>query len=46
LNYLGNDTFGADFDPTLRFRFKVESGKVVSATLEQHGETMKVTRRP
>jgi D-alanyl-D-alanine carboxypeptidase len=45
LRYIGDDTFGADFDPTVRLYFKVESGKVVSAKLFQRGATMPVTRR-
>jgi len=46
LRYLGNDTFGADFDPTVRFVFTVENGKVVSGKLMQRGATMNLTRRP
>ena len=46
LKYLGDDTFGADFDPTVRFKFTVEGGRVVSAKLMQRGATMNVTRRP
>jgi D-alanyl-D-alanine carboxypeptidase len=46
LKYLGDDTFGADFDPTVRFKFTVEGSRVVSAKLMQHGMTMNVTRRP
>jgi D-alanyl-D-alanine carboxypeptidase len=46
LKYIGNDTFGADFDPTVRLIFTVESGRVTSAKLLQRGATMNVTRRP
>jgi D-alanyl-D-alanine carboxypeptidase len=45
LKYLGNDTFGADFDPTVRFIFTVKDGKVQSAKLHQRGAIMNVTRR-
>ena len=44
--HLGDDTFGADFDLTVRIRFRVEGGKVVGASLTQHGETMALTRKP
>jgi CubicO group peptidase (beta-lactamase class C family) len=46
LKYIGNDTFGADFDPTVRFIFAVKDGKVESAKLHQRGAVMNVTRRP
>jgi CubicO group peptidase (beta-lactamase class C family) len=46
LRYLGDNTFGADFDPTVRFIFTVEGGRVVSGKLLQRGATMNVTRRP
>jgi CubicO group peptidase (beta-lactamase class C family) len=46
LKYLGSDTFGADFDPTVRLIFTVENGRVASAKLLQRGATMIVTRRP
>jgi D-alanyl-D-alanine carboxypeptidase len=45
LRYLGDDTFGADFDPKLRLIFKLENGKVTGATLLQGGATMAVTPR-
>ena len=45
LRYLGDNTFGADFDPTVRFSFVVDGGRVVSAKLVQRGATMNVTRR-
>ena len=46
LTYIGNDTFGADFDPTVRLIFTVENGRVTGAKLLQRGATMNVTRRP
>jgi len=46
MRYLGNHTFGADFDPSLRFVFMVEGGRVTGATLMQRGATMVVRRRP
>jgi hypothetical protein len=45
LRYLGNDTFGLDFDPTLRLAFEVQDGKVVGGTLTQRGQRMNVFRR-
>jgi hypothetical protein len=44
--YIGNDTFGADFDPTVRLIFTVENGRVKAAKLLQGGATMNVIRRP
>lgn len=46
LKYLGNDTFGADFDTTVRLIFTVENGRVTGAKLLQRGATMNVIRRP
>jgi D-alanyl-D-alanine carboxypeptidase len=46
LRYLGEDTFGADFDPNVRLRFRVEQGKAVGGSLTQNGQTMSVTRKP
>jgi hypothetical protein len=46
LRYLGDDTFGMDFDPTLRLRFEVKDGRVVGGMLEQRGMQMYVFRRP
>jgi hypothetical protein len=46
LRYLGNDTFGMDFDPTLRLAFEVKNGKVVGGKLTQRGQRMNVFRRP
>jgi D-alanyl-D-alanine carboxypeptidase len=43
--YLGNDTFGADFDPAVRLIFTIENGRVKAAKLLQGGATMNVTRR-
>ena len=45
LRYLGNDTFGLDFDPTLRLAFEVKEGKVVGGKLTQRGQRMNVFRR-
>ena len=45
LRYLGNDTFGLDFDPTLRLAFDVKDGKVVGGKLTQRGQRMNVFRR-
>ena len=46
LRYLGDDTFGLDFDPTLRLAFEVKDGKVVGGKLSQRGAKMNVFRRP
>ena len=45
LRYLGDDTFGMDFDPTLRLAFEVKEGKVVGGKLTQRGQRMNVFRR-
>ena len=45
LRFLGNDTFGLDFDPTLRLAFEVRDGKVVGGKLTQRGQRMNVFRR-
>jgi len=45
LRYIGHDTFGADFDPSVRLTFSVENGRVTGAKLLQRGATMNVTRR-
>jgi hypothetical protein len=45
LRYLGNDTFGLDFDPTLRLAFDVKGGKVLGGKLTQRGQRMNVFRR-
>ena len=46
LRYLGNETFGLDFDPTLRLAFEVKDGKVLGGKLTQRGQRMNVFRRP
>lgn len=46
LRYFGNNTFGLDFDPTLRLTFDVANGKVTGGKLVQRGMTMIVFRRP
>lgn len=46
LKYLGDDTFGADFDPTVRIIFTVESGRVTRGKLVQRGAAMYIARRP
>lgn len=46
LRYLGDDTFGADFDPTVRIVFTVESGRVTRGKLVQRGAAMYIARRP
>jgi hypothetical protein len=46
LLYFGDNTFGAEFDHTVRLSFLVENGKVVSGKLLQRGATMNVIRRP
>jgi hypothetical protein len=46
LRYLGNETFGLDFDPTLRLAFEVKDGKVLDGKLTQRGQRMNVFRRP
>jgi len=46
MRYLGNDSFGLDFDPTLRLAFEVKDGKVLGGKLTQRGQRMNVFRRP
>jgi hypothetical protein len=46
MRYFGNNTFGLDFDPTLRLTFDVTNGKVTGGKLVQRGMTMNVFRRP
>ena len=46
MRYLGNDTIGLDFDPTLRLTFEVKDGKVLGGKLTQRGQRMNVFRRP
>jgi hypothetical protein len=45
LRYLGNHTFGLEFDPTLRLAFEVKDGMVVGGKLTQRGQRMNVFRR-
>ena len=45
LRYLGDDTFGLDFDPSLRLAFEVKDGKVLGGKLTQRGQRMNVFRR-
>ena len=45
LRYLGNETFGLDFEPTLRLAFEVKDGKVLGGKLTQRGQRMNVFRR-
>ena len=45
LRHLGNDTFGMEFDPTLRLAFEVKNGRVVGGKLTQRGQRMNVFRR-
>ena len=46
MRYFGNNTFGLDFDPTLRLTFDVANGKVTGGKLVQRGMAMNVFRRP
>jgi hypothetical protein len=46
LKYLGDDTFGADIDPTVRIVFTVERGRVTRGKLLQRGAAMYIARRP
>jgi hypothetical protein len=39
LRHLGDDTFGAAFDPTLRLAFDLIDGRAVTLTLTQQGQT-------
>ena len=43
---LGNDTFGASFDPNLRIVFTMVNGKPTKMTLKQGGGTFEGVRRP
>ncbi len=38
--YFGNDTFGVNFDPSVRLTFTVRDGRAMSMTLEQRGRTV------
>jgi CubicO group peptidase (beta-lactamase class C family) len=44
LVYLGNDTFGANFDTTLRLTFVVENGRTTKLRLLQRGNTIEGPR--
>jgi hypothetical protein len=44
LRYLGNDTFGAAFDPGFRFRIVFENGVATKAVMQQGGMTMEGAR--
>ena len=46
LYYVGNDTFGADFDATLRLTFPIDNGKATKVLLKQGGGTIEGARRP
>lgn len=46
LNHLGNHTFGADFDPSVRITFTIVDGQAVKFTLLQGGRTMEAVRMP
>jgi CubicO group peptidase (beta-lactamase class C family) len=46
LVYYGDETFGADFDPTMRLRLVREGGKVVRVELTQRGMTTTGPRDP
>ncbi|MDB4881895.1 MAG: hypothetical protein JWL95_661 [Gemmatimonadetes bacterium] len=46
VRYLGEDTFGVDFDPKLRLKFIIEGGRAVGGSLLQNGETMPMKRKP
>ena len=46
LRYLGKDTFGADFDPSLRITIMFENGKPARARLTQGGGSIEGSRRP
>ncbi|HEY0778060.1 MAG TPA: serine hydrolase domain-containing protein, partial [Gemmatirosa sp.] len=46
LLYLGDDTFGAAFDPALRLRVVVEGGRATKVVLQQGGGTFDGPRQP
>ena len=46
LNYLGDDTFGAAFDPSLRLTVLFENGRATRLRLQQGGGTIEGPRRP
>ena len=45
LIYIGNNTFAASFDPTLRITFTVENGKATKVSLTQRGLTSQGVRK-
>ena len=45
LRYLGNDTFGVDFDPAVRLTFTLESGKGLKVRLLQGGGSIEGLRQ-
>ena len=44
--YLGDHTFGADFDPALRIVFTVENNRATKMTLRQGGQSFDGARKP
>ena len=46
LRFLGNDAFGADFDPSMRLIFTIENGKATKVRLLQGGGSIEGQRRP
>jgi hypothetical protein len=46
LVYLGNMTFGATIDPSIRLTFVSETGVITAMRLEQGGGTMEGPKRP
>ncbi len=46
LVYVGDQTFGAAFDPTLRLRLVIENGRATRAVLNQRGATIEGARTP
>lgn len=46
IKHLGNHTFGADFDPSVRIVFTMVDGRAVKVTLRQDGGTFDGERRP
>lgn len=46
IRYLGNYTFGAAFDPAVRFTFTIDAGKATKVTLLQGGATIEGPRVP
>ena len=46
IKYFGNETFGADFDPTLRIVFLMKDDRAVSMTFRQGGGAFPGARKP